>query len=112
MPTPRNLTAARGPSVWDRAPREAPWPLIALAASTLFATAWFFTAANRRASTFAAFAAGLSASLATSPGRRALRTVWGRLVRWRTTTDPTLDQAVEGTFPASDPVALSYGTKT
>src|SRR5690348_2009647 len=106
MPAPRNLTVARGPSVWDRPSHEVPWPLVALAASTIFATAWFFAGPNRRTRSVAAFAAGLSAGLATPPGRRAVAGLWAELTTWRTRTDPTLDRAVEDTFPASDPVAL------
>lgn len=123
MDTPRNLTPERGPSVWDNPPRSTPyWPIVALAAVAVAAgVAWRYRSFGKALAVRGAGLSGAALAFATSPAGRRFASVL--MERWLTTRRPAqvdrpkdgarladgvVDDALEDTFPASDPPALTY----
>jgi predicted hotdog family 3-hydroxylacyl-ACP dehydratase len=123
MHTPRNLTPERGPSVWAKPPRSLPyWPIVALAAFAVAAgVAWRYRSFGKALVAKGATLGGMVLGFAESPAGRRLAAILTE--QWPTAgraayvihradavrrVDGVIDDALEDTFPASDPPALSY----
>lgn len=110
MDTPRNLTPHRGPSVWVHPPQASPyWPIVALAGVAVAAgLAWRYRSIAKAIVTRSAWVGGLVGLVASPTGRRVANILVDRWTRDRRSADAVVDTALEGSFPASDPPALSY----
>jgi hypothetical protein len=121
MDTPRNLTPERGPSVWDKPPGPSSyWPIVALAAVAVAAgVAWRYRSFGKALVVKGAGLGGMVLGFATSPAGRRFASIL--MERWSNTRRPAevvrlrdgrlvddVDDALEDTFPASDPPALTY----
>jgi len=111
MDSPRNLTPQRGPSVWTNPPRSSPhWPVVALAAAAIVVgVAWKYRSFGKALLIKGAGLGGMVLGFAASPaGRRVADILTERWAAARRTPDLVVDHALEDTFPASDPPALTY----
>ena len=111
MDTPRNLTPERGPSVWDKPARPSPYgPIVALAAFAVAAgVAWRYRSFGKALITKGAGLGGMVVGFAMSPAGHQFANIL--MERWsasRRRADVVVDHALEDTFPASDPPALTY----
>ncbi|MGE3177134.1 MAG: hypothetical protein AB7O32_06670 [Vicinamibacterales bacterium] len=104
MDTPLNLTAERGPSIWDT-PSPAPvrWSLVSLAVGAAMTAAGYRQPGRRWlfAMGLGGLALGLIAAVPVDAWRSRAR------VREADRRDDPLDEAIEDSFPASDPPALT-----
>ncbi len=112
MDTPRNLTPQRGPSVWTAHPsRSSPhWPMVALVAVAIAAgVAWRYRSFGKALMTKGVGLGGMVLGFAMSPaGHQVAHILMGRWAATRRPPDLVVDRALEDTFPASDPPALTY----
>jgi hypothetical protein len=111
MDTPRNLTPHRGPSVWANPPEPSPYgPIVALAAVAVAAgLAWRYRSIARTIVTGSAGVGALVVGFITSPtGRKVANILMDQWAQARRPADAVVDTALEESFPASDPPALSF----
>ena len=111
MDTPLNLTPERGASVWDAPPSPSPlWPIVAAAGVIIFASlAWRYRSVGKSIVTKSAALGGMLIGVATSPiGRKVTNVIVQHLSEHQARQEARVDAALEDTFPASDPPAVSY----
>ena len=106
-----NLTPARGSSVWDAPPSSSPlWPIVAAAGVVIFASlAWRYRSVGKSILTKSAAVGGMLIGVATSPvGRKVTNVIVQHLSEYQARQEARVDEALEDTFPASDPPAMTY----
>lgn len=111
MDTPLNLTPERGASVWDAPPSPSPlWPVVAAAGLIIVASlAWRYRSVGKSIVTKSAALGGMLIGVATSPiGRKVTSVIVQHLSEHQARQEARVDAALEDTFPASDPPAVSY----
>jgi hypothetical protein len=107
MTAPLNLSQKRGPSVWEQHDRTPSWELIAFASGAVLAgSAWWLR--SRRAWLIPAAATAVTVGLVGRAAGRVIVAMNQRCAR-RPDHDEMLDQALDESFPASDPPAMTYG---
>jgi hypothetical protein len=109
----RNLTPHRGPSVWEHPPKS-PTSFATLAviagAALGAALAWRYRSIGKALVTKSLGFGAMAIGFATSPTGRQIANML--MDRWAATRqslpERSVDSALEDTFPASDPPALTY----